>query len=151
MSLRNQYYAWPDVEERNKISEYIHHKHGWPNCVGFADGALFPLAAMPQTKDRADYFGRKQSYTLSTMIVCDHKMKIRSYLAGWPGCTHDNRIFKNMMIARQPENYFSPKEYLLGDSAFENNWFIVSAYKALVEDHCLIDKQKHFNKMLGKA
>jgi DDE superfamily endonuclease len=150
LSLRNQYYAWPDAEEREKISEYIHHKYHWPNCVGFVDGTLFPLGTMPQTKDRADYFGRKQTYALSTMIVCDHNRKIRSYLAGWPGCTHDNRIFKNMKIARQPEHHFSHKEYILGDSAFENNWFMVSSYKAPA-GHALSEENEHFNTMLSKA
>lgn len=128
-SLRQLFYSWPDDEERRLISSRIQQKYHLPNCVGFADGTLNPLAAKPRRQDAADYFGRKHGYALSTMIVCDDKRLIRYYLAGWPGSCHDNRIFRNSRIATLPERFFGSKEYVVGDSAFEASPFMIPAFK----------------------
>lgn len=130
-SLRDQFYFWPDAEERRQIGKECAVIGDFPHCVGIADGTLFPLAFEPETEDAPDYNGRKFQYSLSTMIICDHKRRIRHYLAGFPGSAHDNRIFKETQLARFPNNHFDPQQYLLGDSAFENSWFMVSSYKRL--------------------
>jgi len=62
------------------------------------------------------------------MIICDDQHLIRAYLSGYPGSVHDNCIFRNVRLSQQAHD-FSPWEYLLGDSAFKNHWYIVSAYK----------------------
>ena len=63
------------------------------------------------------------------MIFCDHKRRIRHYTAGFPGSAHDSRVFKASEVARNPEAHFEAREYCLGDSAFENDWYMVSAFK----------------------
>lgn len=128
-SLKNQVVTWPDEEERKVISRRIFKEFGWPNCVGIADGTLFPLAFRPTSEDAADYSGRKYAYSLNAMIISDDQRLIRMFLAGWPGSCHDDRVFKKLKLSLNPLRYFSPREYLLGDSAFTNNWFIVSAYR----------------------
>ena len=50
-------------------------------------------------------------------------------MAGFPGSAHDNRIFKATRMATNPAQFFAPREYCIGDSAFENHWFMVSAFK----------------------
>ena len=97
--------------------------------VAIADGTLFPLASEPQTEDAPDYSGCKYWYSLSVMIICDDTRKIWYYLGGWPGSAHDNQIFWHTKIAKNAKRYFSPHQYLIGDSAIENNWFVVSAFK----------------------
>jgi DDE superfamily endonuclease len=91
--------------------------------------ALTPLAFEPETEDAPDYSGRKFGYSISTVIFCNHKQRIQHYLAGYPGSAHDNRIFKNTKIAKRPNDFFAGREYCIGDSAFENAWFMVSAFK----------------------
>ncbi len=118
-SLKSQYYTWTDEAERRTISCRIQNKYSLPNCVGFADGTLNPLATQSCRHDVADYFGRKDGYALSTMIICDDKNMFLYHLAGWPGSCHDNRIFQNSSLGGSPHEYFADKEYLLGDSAFE--------------------------------
>ena len=62
---------WPDVDERQIISERIRADFGLPNCIGIADGTLLPLAFRPSTEDYADYKGRKLLYTLTILVVND--------------------------------------------------------------------------------
>jgi DDE superfamily endonuclease len=129
LSLRKQAITWPDEEERQDISKRIQKESIFPNCIGFIDGTLFPLAFCPSTKDTPDYSGRKHSYSLSVLIINDDQCMIRYYLSGWPGSSHDNRIWCNSDVYQRPHDYFLERQYLLGDSAFENSWFMVSSYK----------------------
>jgi DDE superfamily endonuclease len=93
------------------------------------DRTLFPLVFCPSTKDAPDYSGRKHCYSLSVLIINDDQRMIRYYLSGWPGSSHDNRIWCNSDVYQRPHEYFSDRQYLLGDSAFENSWIMVSSYK----------------------
>jgi hypothetical protein len=129
-SLREQAIRWPDAEEREEIAKRIQDDFGLPNCVMLLDGTLFPLAFEPQREDAPDYSGRKFRYSLSTLIACDDRRFIRYYLAGWPGTAHDNRIFKSSKLFRCAPDFFANNEYMLGDSAFECKWFMVSACKS---------------------
>lgn len=146
--LSSEYIEWPDTEERKVISKAIKIKYDFPHCVGIADGTLFPLAFEPQTEDAPDYSGRKYGYSLSTMIICDHLRRIRHYLAGFPGSAHDNRIFKATRLALKPDEYFDGMQYLLGDSAFENQWFMVAAHKK-PKDQAIPKNQEKFNEKLA--
>lgn len=131
LSLRDEYIVWPNENERKEISKRILKKYQIPNSVGIIDGTLLQLAFMPEADDKADYSGRKYQWSLSTMIVNDDKCKIRYYLAGFPGTSHDNRIWKRTKLHNKKEDYFSALEYLLGDSAFEPSDVMVSVYKKL--------------------
>ena len=128
-SLKDQYYYWPGEPERKIIAKEIFTRYDFPHCVSIADGTLFPLAFEPETEDAPDYSGRKYGYSLSTMIFCDHKRRIRHYLAGFPGSAHDSRVFKASKVASDPKAHFADREYCIGNSAFENSWFMVSAFK----------------------
>ena len=147
-SLRPTYYYWPDVEERQSICARIKRICRLPNCVGFIDGTMTPLYSKPRRPDAADYFGRKQRYALSTMVICDDRRMIRYYLAGWPGSCHDNRIYRNSRIATSPGHYFSVGEYLAADSAFEPSQYIVPAFKK-PNGHTLPRECENFNKCLS--
>ncbi|KAG7339863.1 DDE superfamily endonuclease [Nitzschia inconspicua] len=148
-SLRDRYIQWPDAEERQQIAREIHMLYGFPHCVAIADGTLFPLATEPQTEDSPDYNGRKHAFSLSTMIVCDHRRKIRYYLAGYPGSAHDNRVFKGTELKKEPHSHFAHNQYLVGDSAFENDWFVVPAFKKL-PNMSLDRDEEQFNTKLSQ-
>jgi DDE superfamily endonuclease len=113
-------------------------------------GSLFPLAFKPQTEDAPDYSGRKFGYSIvTTMIICDHKRRIRHDLAGYPGSAHDNRVFKATQLALKPNDHFDPYQYLFGESAFENQWFMVSAFKK-PRDESIPRAQENFNEKLAR-
>jgi hypothetical protein len=48
-NLRDRAITWPDEDERREISQRIQNRHCFPNCVGFIDGTLFPLACSPSS------------------------------------------------------------------------------------------------------
>jgi DDE superfamily endonuclease len=149
LSLRDKYIRWPDKEECKRLGKECNIKYGFPHCVGVADGTLFPLAFEPQTEDAPDYSGRKYGYSLTTMIICDHNKKIRHYLAGYPGSAHDNRVFKNTALKKDPASHFDVQQYIVGDLAFENDWFMVSAFKK--QAHSLLSEdQERFNIKLSR-
>jgi hypothetical protein len=149
MSLRDKYYFWPKEEERKQIALAIHEKYNFPHCVGIADGTLFPLAFEPQSDDAPDFSGRKYGYSFTTMIVCDHTRRIRYYLSGFPGSVHDNRVWKNTDLKISPVEFFNERQYVVGDSAFENDTMIVSAFKKMANCN-LSDDQEFFNGKLSK-
>jgi hypothetical protein len=128
-SLRDVVDTWPNELERERISKRMYKEFGWKNCVFIADGTLFPLGERPQVEDWADYHGRKYGYSLNAMILSDDKRRIRAYLAGNPGTCHDQRSARQMTLWKTPDKFLSPKQYGIGDSAFDNQWFMVSAYK----------------------
>ena len=86
-------YCWPKDEERKEIANIIENKYFINDCVGIADGTLLPLGFRPQRNDAANFHGRKLAYTITMLIICDHKKRIRYYHAGWPGNVHDERVF----------------------------------------------------------
>jgi DDE superfamily endonuclease len=149
LSLRHTFIRWPNSEERKRIGKEVNLKYGFPHCVGIADGTLFPLAFEPQTVDAPDYSGRKYGYSLTTMIICDHNKRIRDYLSGYPGSAHDNRVFKNTSLKKLPPSHFDVQQYIVGDSVFENDWFMVSGFKKLANS-LLEEDQEMFNTKLSK-
>ena len=128
-SLREDFLTWPDEDERKEIAAAFQAIKPFPRCVGVADGTLFPLAFSPWSFDAPDYSGRKFKYSLSVLIINDHKRRIRHYLAGFPGSAHDNKVWSNTLLCRNPQQYFSQGQYLLGDSAFSNGPVMVASYK----------------------
>jgi hypothetical protein len=104
--LFNNYVKWPDPEERRIISERIRAEFGLPNCIGIANGTLLPLAFRPSTEDYADYKGRKMLYTLTMLVVNDDQRRIQYFYAGWPGSTHDDRVFRNSRIVLDLAEHF---------------------------------------------
>ena len=113
IALRKEYIRWPNEDERKEISDRIECKFHFPNCIGFMDGTLFPLALEPSSDDAADYHGRKYPYSLTVLVINDDKRRIRAYLAGYPGSTHDNRLWRNMKQNKYSELFFSTSEYVL--------------------------------------
>jgi hypothetical protein len=149
-SLRGQFIRWPDAAERNMIAHRIKKEYKFKNCLGFVDGTLFSFFNQPSTNDSSDYHGRKTGYGLTSLIMCDDQRIIRYYLSGWPASAHDNRVFRNSDLFQRAATYFGPSQYVLGDSAYQNMWFMVSAYKKPIRRQLSAENER-FNKALSKA
>ena len=85
------------MEECQEISGRIEIKFGFPNCAGFMDGALIPLAFKPGLNG-ADYFSCKCGYVLNVLITCDDLSRVCDIVLGWPGSVHDNHIWSNSTL-----------------------------------------------------
>jgi hypothetical protein len=147
--LYDSYVKWPDLAERRAIADRIRAEFGLPNCIGIADGTLLPLAFRPSTDDYADYKGRKMLYTLTMLVVNDDQRRIRYFNAGWPGSTHDDRVFRNSKIVQDLDDHFLETEYIIGDSAYGPQNFMVSVFKKPVGSPMQPDNEV-FNMKLAK-
>ncbi len=85
------------------------------------------------------------------MIVCDDQRRITYYYAGWPGSTHDNRVWRNSNLFLNRLKFFSHLEYLLGDSAYSNSIIMVQAFKKRMQTSILPPDQHAFNTALAKV
>ena len=79
--------------------------------------------------DGEEYFTRKQNYAVAATIVCDDHKRICYINVSWPGSVHDQRVYQNSVIQRNPSLYFSDLEYLFGDSVYTPSSTMVPAYK----------------------
>ena len=91
---------------------------GFPFCIGFIDGTLFPLEEKP-SKDGEDYYSRKGKYGLVGLIVCDDQKRIRHIYTDWPGCAHDARVFENSPLALNTQQFFTVGQYLFADCGYK--------------------------------
>jgi hypothetical protein len=147
--LGNQFLQWPDAATRRSTSDRIHNEQYLPRCVGFVDGTLIPLMEQPLRADRADFFGRKEGYSLSSLIVCDDRRRIMYHYSGWAGASHDSRIFRNSILYRNPAAFFADGEYLLADSAFNNTNHTVSTFRLPARGIRLPQDQHDFNQAVS--
>ena len=53
------------------------------------------------------------------LIIGDDNCKVRYHLTGFPGSSHDNRVWKWSRVYRERSTYFSPLQYLIMDTAVE--------------------------------
>ena len=149
LELKDENVSWPDADERqsmrNRLSVY-----GFRHCVGIIDGTLIALSFRPEAYHEC-YFSRKSMYALNVMIVCDDKKRIIFYNAGWPGSTHDNRVFRNSKLFYKRGDYFSHHEYLLGDSAYSASPVMVQSFKKDATSAELPRNQEFFNTSLAQV
>jgi hypothetical protein len=138
----------PNEEERKEISSRIRQSHHFPNCVGAIDSTHLGLAFKPEL-DGEEYWTRKQSYAVAATLVCDDKKRIRYINVGWPGSVHDQRVFRNSILYKNPSAFFSDMEYLLGDSAYTPSPTMVQAYKTFGGQVSLASGQRFFNDLLS--
>eukprot|EP00804_Cyclotella_cryptica_P013933 CCRYP_002435-RA/>CCRYP_002435-RA protein AED:0.10 eAED:0.10 QI:0/0/0/1/0/0/2/0/314 len=79
--------------------------------------SVFHLGIAPCCDDRADYSGRKFWYLLTVNFTNNDKWRIRAYLSGYPGKTHDNRVWQNMVECQRSNVFFSQG----GQTAFKSS------------------------------
>ncbi|MBW0591120.1 hypothetical protein O181_130835 [Austropuccinia psidii MF-1] len=127
--------CWPNADRQQEISMQLAGE-GFPGCVGFLDGTCIPLFQRPGV-DGEVFFDRKSRYSLNVQLVCDHHKRITALLSGWPGSCGDGSMYKRMRLFKRPDDVFSPREYLLADSACSLGMRCIPCYKGAAENsHC---------------
>ena len=74
-----------------------------PQVLGALDGTNIPIVA-PNVDGKADYFSRKQRYTISTQGLVGANLVFLDVATGFPGSCHDARNFRNTSLYTQAEN-----------------------------------------------
>eukprot|EP00804_Cyclotella_cryptica_P020490 CCRYP_019801-RA/>CCRYP_019801-RA protein AED:0.17 eAED:0.24 QI:0/0/0/1/0/0/4/0/250 len=77
------------------------------------------LGTTPRCNDKADYSGRQFCNSLTVNVINDDKRRIRAYLLGYPGTTHGNRVWHNMVECQRSNVFFLQCEYLVADTVYE--------------------------------
>lgn len=129
--LRNRYIAWPDDARRRVISDTIHQRSGFPNCLGSGDGSLIRMTDSPffhgnlyrcRKKFVAVSFPPseipKEPHRLSKVNIqatVDHEGRFSSFDLGWPGSVADVTIFKNSFLWAHRRDHFRNGQYILVD------------------------------------
>ncbi|CAI6356029.1 unnamed protein product [Macrosiphum euphorbiae] len=74
------------------------------------------------------------------------------YFSGWPGSSHDARVFKNSSLGHtlinSPQEIISKNQHILGDSAFPLLENLMVPFKFT---HILTEKEKSFNRRLSST
>jgi DDE superfamily endonuclease len=148
LTLEDRTYFWPDSEERKQIANRIREAYLFPNCVGLIDGTLLPLATRPLLHGE-NYLSRKRFYAIVMLVVCDDQSRILYYHVGWPGSVHDNRVWRTCKLFKNCAVMFSPREYLLGDSAFTASDILIPPFKSAAGSE-LSANYTAFNTLLAK-
>lgn len=146
--LEDRTYIWPDAEERRQIARRIKEQYKFPNCVGLIDGTLLPLERRPILHGE-NYLSRKRFYAIVMLVVCDDNGRILYHHIGWPGSVHDNRVWRNCKLNKQSSDYFSNRQYLLGDSAFTASTIMIPPFKSAAGG-TLSNNRTAFNTLLAK-
>ncbi|OXA48398.1 putative nuclease HARBI1 [Folsomia candida] len=127
LAISDDWIRWPNEDERRRISNEMF-QNGLPKCVGFVDGSHAPFFKAPM-EDKETYWSRKKEYSLQFQIICDPNRIIRHFYTGYPGSVHDAKVFAACDIAKNPNHFFSPGEYIIGDSAYPKSETVVVPYK----------------------
>ena len=129
VQLRDKFLKWPSASEREDIASRINTEHGFECAIGAVDGTTFELKYKPR-EDSETYFSRKSRYCIAAQIVCDDQRLIRYALVGFPGSVHDSMQLRSTEMYKKHEKFFTPGEYLLGDSAYGKTRFLLTPYKS---------------------
>jgi hypothetical protein len=147
--IKDEVIYWPDQDEKDDMKSRVC-SYGFRHCVGIIDGTLVVLDFKPE-KYHECYYSRKSCYAINVMVVCDDRKRITYYNAGWPGSTHDNRVWRNSRLFQKREEYFSYLEYILGDSAYSSSSVMVQAFKKHAATVFLPEDQEKFNTLLAQV
>ena len=147
--MQEEFIVWPDAERRNKIANRFFVTHGLADCIGCIDGTLFNLLERPTWMGH-DFFTRKNTYSVHALLVCDDESRINYIYTGWVGSVHDNRAWRNCNMKKTPSTFFSPRQYIIGDSAFNPEQHLIPSYKAVANIPLSQDKE-FFNYKLNQG
>lgn len=126
LKLKKQFLYWPNEKERQVlVSETISEL---PHCVGYVDGTEVKLAEKP-IDDPESYFSRKHIYSLKVQGICDHRLRVRHMVLGYPGSVHDARIYSNCEISLNSKKFLSGAEWLAGDSAYKLTGTLLTPFR----------------------
>ena len=149
----------PNETEVQTIIRQFEEISGFPQAVGAIDGYHIRIKAA--LKDAEDYINRKGYHSIVLQGIVDNNYIFRYVFLGWPGKSHDARIFKNSPLYQEcRQRTFSPRTLsrhiqntsipplILGDSAYPLEEFIMKPY---ADRGDLNPQEKRYNVALSNS
>ncbi|KAK6172317.1 hypothetical protein SNE40_016003 [Patella caerulea] len=144
--LLKKFIKWPSGDQVQDVFHGFERTRHFPKVIGALDGTHIPIKT--PKKDGEVYINRKKFHSINVAAVCDHQMMFTFVCVGWPGSTHDSRVFKNTKLGIACENiekrkdFFPEKCHILADSAYELNEFVMTPFK---DNGALTKLEKDYN------
>lgn len=126
------------TETEEKMNEF-EEEYGIPQTVGAIDGCHLEINAPSRNKE--DYFNRKQHYSVNLQAVVDCDLKFMHVAVCYPGSIHDARVLRlsglynlgnNKQILQSPTRIINGTEVpplIVGDSAYPLLTWLVKPYQ----------------------
>src|SRR5580765_2155721 len=100
-NMINEYLYWPNQAEFQNIrQEFIELRgpNGFPDVICAVDGMHIEIPA--PRDDAMSYYNRKGFHSILLQGMCDAKCKFIDIFVGWPGATHDARMWRESPIGQ---------------------------------------------------
>lgn len=137
---------WPTRERIYAIAEQFQQKCKLQGVVGAIDGSHIRISAPLISPD--SYYNRKKFHSIALQGVCDNRLLFLDVYAGWPGSSHDARVFKNSNLYNSGGKAIPAGMYLLGDAAYPLQPWLMTPYK----DYGNLHRERQvYNKQHSKA
>ncbi|CAG8712944.1 12447_t:CDS:2 [Rhizophagus irregularis] len=110
----------------SNIAKKFKRKAGIPYAIGAIDGSHIPIKAPKEYP--MDYYNRKGFYSIVLQAVVDSYGRFIDIFVGYPGSTHDSRIFHNSPLyymLSSSSSVIPSNSYILGDAGYPcQNWLL---------------------------
>jgi hypothetical protein len=128
-----------------KTNSYFKDYCGISGISGVVDGTQIPIQS-PGGQNAELFRCRKGFFSYNVQVVCDENLKIMDIVSGWPGSTHDSRIWNNSAICVEFEEG-RIEGMLLGDSGYPLSPYLMIPYPYPPNSR----QRGRFNRALCKA
>lgn len=145
VGLSNRYIQWPNQQARKHIGSDMSAKV-LPKCIGFVDGTDIAFSTAP-LDNKEVYWSRKKKYCMQAQIICDPSRRIIDLFTGYPGSVHDAKVYGFSPPGCFPNKFFSPGEFLVGDSAYALTETVIVPFRRT--NAGLTQTQKAFNRHIS--
>ena len=129
VNLKAQFIFMSTEDEMQETSERMFHKYHLPRFCCAVDGMMVIFSEaprkLPQNKNPQQFWCRKQKYAENVQLVCNDRY-ILDLVLGWPGSTHDSRIWKRSEVKAYIES--QRRFYIAGDSGYPISEVLLKPY-----------------------
>ncbi|XP_066930530.1 putative nuclease HARBI1 [Clytia hemisphaerica] len=129
--MTKQEIVWPTGNRRKVVARGFQAMKGIENVIGAIDGSHIPISE--RTEDNKVYVNRKHFESVVLQGCCDHVLRFTDCFTGFPGSTHDARVYENSTIRRRiiadPVSMVPEGSIILGDSAYKLETYMMVPYK----------------------
>ncbi|XP_067124266.1 putative nuclease HARBI1, partial [Centruroides vittatus] len=149
-SMLSNFIKWPS----NNLDDNVHKfeqlwKIPLPGVIGCIDGTHIFIKT--PKKDSQSYFNRKGRHSILLQIICDAEMQIIDAFVGWSGSSNDSRVWKQSpiytLLMQEPTKYLGNNYYLLGDSAYPLDTFLLTSSVRVVVEQTIGLLKGHFHRL----
>ncbi|XP_067626833.1 putative nuclease HARBI1 isoform X2 [Eurosta solidaginis] len=145
VSIAGEHIKWPQGAYLHENAEQFREKKRIPGVIGAIDCTHIAIKGPNNCKEM--YFNRKKAYSIVVQAVVDCNKKFIDVTCGEPGSLHDYRVLRRSKLF-EDEEMFPNSHFIIGDSAYPSNKWIVSPFKDYGN---LNDAQRKFNEILSST